>query len=221
MSMGNPSPVFVCSNLTVANIRPLGQDGRHFKLRVKQSGAALNVMAWDMAGTAGVLEDRAGIDVAFVPEFNEWQGQSSIQLRARDLRSRADIPTDICLQDVRNTADKVGFIVRLAKKQKVVVQVNDRRQVLALAARMRKLLPRKIGIYHGLLGDLSREKVLQGWQAGRVQVLISSVSFGDELSEKEYLVLCEPPLERDMFTGSCAAFAKKIAASDDLFSLWK
>lgn len=84
--MGNPAPVFACENVSVTNVRPVGQSGKHLKLRVKKSANFKDVIAWGMGELAASLETNELVDLAFVPEINEWQGRRNIQLKAFDVR---------------------------------------------------------------------------------------------------------------------------------------
>ncbi|MCE5284916.1 MAG: single-stranded-DNA-specific exonuclease RecJ [Pelosinus sp.] len=83
--MGNPAPVFACKDLLLDDVRTIGQDGRHLKLRVRNKNGVTDVLAWQMGEMAEGIQRNNMVDVAFVPEFNEWQGHRSIQLRAHDV----------------------------------------------------------------------------------------------------------------------------------------
>jgi single-stranded-DNA-specific exonuclease len=83
--MGNPAPVFACRDLVLDDVRTIGQDGRHLKLRVRKKNGVTDVLAWQMGELAASIQHENMVDVAFVPEFNEWQGHRSIQLRAHDV----------------------------------------------------------------------------------------------------------------------------------------
>lgn len=84
--MGNHSPIFVCKPLVLKEIRTMGQEARHLKLKVSQGRITNDVVAWQLGGLAEGLHNKENIEVAFFPEFNEWQGQRKIQLRAYDVR---------------------------------------------------------------------------------------------------------------------------------------
>ncbi len=84
--MGNPSPVFACENLDLKDIRTLGKEAQHLKLKVAQGNCINDVVAWRLGELADHLQEQNKIDVAFFPEVNEWQGRSTIQLRAHDVR---------------------------------------------------------------------------------------------------------------------------------------
>ena len=86
--MGNHSPVFACKDIVVEDIRTIGQDARHLKLKVNQKNVTNDVVAWQMGGLAEIIQNKEDIDMAFFPEINEWQGQKKIQLRAYDIKKK-------------------------------------------------------------------------------------------------------------------------------------
>jgi single-stranded-DNA-specific exonuclease len=83
---GNPEPTFAVKGLEVMNSRTVGE--KHLKMTVRQGRS----MPFDSIGFGmKSLIDRgipAGttVDLAFMPEFNHWNGYDRIQLRIRDLR---------------------------------------------------------------------------------------------------------------------------------------
>lgn len=85
--MSNPSPVFASRRLKVAEIRAIGQDGRHIKLKINRNNTTTDVLGWDMGELSGTMNRNDYIDLAFIPEFNDWQGLRSIQFRAHDVRT--------------------------------------------------------------------------------------------------------------------------------------
>ena len=84
--MGNSSPVFACEDLDLKDIRTLGKEAQHLKLKVAQNNCINDVVAWRLGELAGSLQEKHKVDVAFFPEVNEWQGRHTIQLRAHDVR---------------------------------------------------------------------------------------------------------------------------------------
>jgi single-stranded-DNA-specific exonuclease len=93
--MGNPSPVFASSQLQLTDIRPIGQEQRHLKCKVFHKCTTAEVIGWDMGVLHDTLHRNDYIDLAFIPEFNEWQGVRSIQLRAHDLKAAEKIVSPI------------------------------------------------------------------------------------------------------------------------------
>jgi single-stranded-DNA-specific exonuclease len=84
--MGNHSPIFACKDVEVKDIRTIGQEARHLKLKVSQKNVTNDVVAWQMGGLVESIQYKENIDLAFFPEINEWQGQRKIQLRAYDVK---------------------------------------------------------------------------------------------------------------------------------------
>ncbi|MCK4271161.1 single-stranded-DNA-specific exonuclease RecJ [bacterium] len=85
----NMRPVIMASNLEVVGYpRVVGKN--HLKFRVRQNGKVLDVIAFGMGERLGDLEmGKPNLSVAFVLEENRWQGRTSLQLRAKDLRVNA------------------------------------------------------------------------------------------------------------------------------------
>lgn len=85
--MGNPSPTFVSKGTCLESIHKIGQEGRHLKLTVRQGHSTKNVISWEMGHLADELSMKSFVDLVFIPEFNEWQGRKTIQLRAYDIKA--------------------------------------------------------------------------------------------------------------------------------------
>ncbi|KAA0895275.1 single-stranded-DNA-specific exonuclease RecJ [Oryzomonas rubra] len=77
---GNPEPVLLMRGLRVMEHRVVG-DG-HLKLRLAGGGCHFNAIAFRLASR----ELPGMVDIAFFPEMNEWNGNSTLQLRVKDLR---------------------------------------------------------------------------------------------------------------------------------------
>jgi single-stranded-DNA-specific exonuclease len=81
----NAEPIFLARSVTVVSRRIVGEN--HLKLYLRQGTRALSAIGFGMADAA--VEEGATLDVLFSPEHNEWNGNTSIQLRLRDLRARS------------------------------------------------------------------------------------------------------------------------------------
>lgn len=86
--VGNPSPVLVARNLTVAAApRVVGREQEHLKLWLSDSaGAHIEALGWGMARRATEVELGSTIDVAFRLESDEWNGEKRLQARLADFR---------------------------------------------------------------------------------------------------------------------------------------
>jgi single-stranded-DNA-specific exonuclease len=86
--VGNPSPVLVARNLTVAAApRVVGREHEHLKLWLGDTaGAHIEALGWGMAHRATEVELGSTIDVAFRLESDEWNGEKRLQARLADFR---------------------------------------------------------------------------------------------------------------------------------------
>ncbi|MCL5411734.1 MAG: single-stranded-DNA-specific exonuclease RecJ [Patescibacteria group bacterium] len=91
--MGNPEPIFLGRGFEVKDFRTVGSDGKHLKLRL---GAEV-MGAWKRQGVYEAigfglgewkLKLRPGmkVDVAFVLEEDNWNGNKKLQLKVKDLK---------------------------------------------------------------------------------------------------------------------------------------
>jgi single-stranded-DNA-specific exonuclease len=81
---GNPEPIFLARNVTVVSRRVVGE--HHLKLHLRQGSRAVSAIGFGMADAPA--QEGASLDILFAPEHNEWNGNTSIQLRLRDLRGQ-------------------------------------------------------------------------------------------------------------------------------------
>jgi len=81
---GNPPPVLGCRRVLVKSSRPVGADRSHLELRL-ESGAGQ--VRRGIAFGAAKQDPGAGatIDVAFVPEINEWRGARRVDMKIKAL----------------------------------------------------------------------------------------------------------------------------------------
>jgi single-stranded-DNA-specific exonuclease len=78
----NPEPVFLSRNVTVLSRRIVGE--KHLKLLLRHGDRRLSAIGFGMAEAP--IEEGALLDVLHSPEYNEWNGTKSIQLRVRDYK---------------------------------------------------------------------------------------------------------------------------------------
>ncbi len=90
---GNPTPVFQARDLAVVGTpRTVGRDGKHLKfaVRQRQGGATLPVIGFGLHRRLPAVEQSARegrpLELVFSVDENTWNGQTTLQLRARDVR---------------------------------------------------------------------------------------------------------------------------------------
>lgn len=109
---GNPSPIFACRDVPLREKKLVGQQSRHLKLKLKNSGVS-DVIAWNMGELSDSLSCNENIDLVFVPKYNEWQGQKNLQLSAHDVRRSLSKHLDEIAPDRKS----VGLVYLTIKKQ--------------------------------------------------------------------------------------------------------
>lgn len=75
---GNRTPVFAANKVEVSDVRLVGADGTHVKLRIKdENGTELDGIAFGQADGAPMTGDK--VKVWFELDINEWQGRRTPQ----------------------------------------------------------------------------------------------------------------------------------------------
>jgi single-stranded-DNA-specific exonuclease len=86
--MGNPEPVFA-STATIKDVRIMGRDGKHLKLKLCAKNADQNegieAVGFGMGSKFADLKVGNEITFAYVLDENIWNGRRNLQLRIKDL----------------------------------------------------------------------------------------------------------------------------------------
>ena len=83
---GNPSPVFMSRKLNLFDMRRVGTDGRHLKLKFTDGKISLDTIGFDLGSLADKLSYDKSYDIAYKLETNEWDGFETAQLLLIDVR---------------------------------------------------------------------------------------------------------------------------------------
>lgn len=84
---GNRRPVFQAGPVELVDGPRLLKE-RHLKMAFRQQGRTFRAIAWNASEREAALSaTRAGVDVAFTLEENEFRGQTTIELRLEDFRA--------------------------------------------------------------------------------------------------------------------------------------
>ncbi len=79
---GNPDPVLASREVEVKNSLVVGNN--HLKMKVRDNKITYDVIGFNMADDLPPAGSR--VRIAFSPQFNEWRGARSIQLKLKDLK---------------------------------------------------------------------------------------------------------------------------------------
>ena len=86
--MGNRKPLVCCCGVELAGPpRRVGKAAAHVQVQLKQGGTMLSCIAFNADDRWDALRPGARVDVAVEPQFNEYNGHVTVQLRVEDLRA--------------------------------------------------------------------------------------------------------------------------------------
>ncbi len=82
---GCPKPVLMMERLTVERIRMVGS-GRHMRLRLRRGSFAVNAIWFSTTPQVAGIAPGDLVDVAFLPQINEFRGEKDLQMNVLDMR---------------------------------------------------------------------------------------------------------------------------------------
>ena len=88
---GCPKPVLMIERLQIERINVVG-NGRHMRLRLRQGRWSLNAICFSCTPDSASIQQGDLVDVAFVPQINEFRGERSVQLNILDIRPSCAAP---------------------------------------------------------------------------------------------------------------------------------
>ena len=83
--MGNPTPVFVTKDVEIVAVKPVGREGKHLKFILKQDSVTFDAIAFGMGESLPDLKVGKKLNVVYALEENNWNGNTSLQLKIKDL----------------------------------------------------------------------------------------------------------------------------------------
>ncbi len=88
---GCPKPVLVMENLTVERLSQVG-GGRHMRLRLQGKNCGFNGIFFSTTAESASIEVGDLVDVAFIPQINEYRGEQTVQMNIQDIRPACSAP---------------------------------------------------------------------------------------------------------------------------------
>lgn len=82
----NPSPRLVLREASLDHAKPIGKQGRHLHLQLRQNGQVLRAVAFGFGELAEELPPGATLDVVFEPKLSTWRGQRRVELHVKDVK---------------------------------------------------------------------------------------------------------------------------------------
>ncbi len=86
---GNPEPVFLLEDAEVDEVRVVGSDKKHLKLRLRAGGRIFDAIGFSLAKEFGGLVRGERFDAMIGVDENEWNGSVTLQLKVHDMRRKA------------------------------------------------------------------------------------------------------------------------------------
>ena len=115
----NPSPIFAIKDFKLKQKKLMGSNQVHLRLTVEKNGAIFNAIWWSYGDIA--LKDGDTLDIAFSPQLNTFNGNTTIQLIIKDIHSDCIVETQdskVITYDNRKKTDiteKVNSYLKNAK----------------------------------------------------------------------------------------------------------
>ena len=121
----NPSPIFAMKNLKIKEKRIMGENKDHLRLIVQSESKEMTCVRWSMGDVALVAGDN--LDIAFHPQINEYNGNTSVQLVIDDIHSdllkEEKKETGVKLYDHRRKTDILPLVNDYVKNSKLNVGI--------------------------------------------------------------------------------------------------
>ncbi len=94
---GCPKPVLMMEHVTIERVRPVG-NGRHLRLRLQRGNFCFNAIYFSVSPQSASISQGDVVDVAFLPQINEFRGDRMVQMNIQDIRPacKADCSMDLC-----------------------------------------------------------------------------------------------------------------------------
>ena len=112
----NPQPIFALKNCRLVQKRLMGENKNHLRLTVKNSNCEFTCIRWQEGDIA--LSEGDELDIAFHPQINVFNGNTSVQLILNDVHS-----PHLKEEEVKTNSHLKIYDHR--KKTGILQQVND------------------------------------------------------------------------------------------------
>lgn len=84
--MLNQEPVFALFDLRLKEMRPVGREGKHIKMKLEGDGHQFDAIGFGLGDYYGKLVSGQVVDVAFTLTVDTWNGRQKFELKVKDIR---------------------------------------------------------------------------------------------------------------------------------------
>jgi single-stranded-DNA-specific exonuclease len=82
----NSTPVFASRGVSIVELRTVGAEGAHLKMKVGDGGTVFDAIGFKFGSMADRLSRGDKLDLAYTFEENEWNGERKYQLNIKDIK---------------------------------------------------------------------------------------------------------------------------------------
>ena len=100
---GNPAPVFCVRGVNTTDVRQIGKEGAHLRMRLSQNGEMRNAIGFRMGDRARSMPEV--IEAVMALSINVWQDRRSVQCELRQFQ--AYLPAKAFLSECQRRTDEV------------------------------------------------------------------------------------------------------------------
>jgi len=83
--LGNPGPTFMSNDVEIVEIKTVGRDAKHLKLKLKQYEHVFDSIFFGGGEKYSKLVSGSKVDVVYSIEENVWNGYKNLQLKIKDI----------------------------------------------------------------------------------------------------------------------------------------
>jgi single-stranded-DNA-specific exonuclease len=83
--IGNPTPCFLTRKVNVLDVRAVGRDNSHLKMKLEKDDCVFDAIAFGFGKYYAQIMSAETIDVVYALDENIWQGVKSLQLKIKDV----------------------------------------------------------------------------------------------------------------------------------------
>lgn len=88
--VGNNSPIFTSSDMSIYNYTTFGKENNHLKLFLTKDNKNITAVGFGLGKLFNDLEANQKIELAYQIVVNEWNDQKSVELRIKDIKTKKD-----------------------------------------------------------------------------------------------------------------------------------
>lgn len=84
--IGNPTPTFLTKGCRIQDIKPVGENNKHLKMRLTKNDQVIDAIAFGIGDSYQEIVDSELLDIVYNLDKNTWNGKTSLQLKIKDVR---------------------------------------------------------------------------------------------------------------------------------------